>query len=219
MMTKAKRNGISNSGENSQALDELQSFFRFEELSEDAAQRLIRVMDTFPGEIVGEAVMNWMDTHIPTRFNFPTVAQMESALIEARQKLEKQKRDFHKTEEAIPSPPNEGFVSAISQLVQKRLDKREDYPTGQYAHDLEELDGEYPYLGLKMAVAVNKMYVDGKLNYDEQGYILSVWRQRGIEKARDLVRQQWQHPGYIGRLLSIKQERWQKISWGKPFAS
>jgi len=209
-----------NKGSNiSQAIKGMVKFFGVDDFTEEAADKYRKVMGAYSEEIMGEAVMYWMDTHRPTLYNFPTVAQMESALIEARQKLEKQKRDFHKTEEAIPSPPNEGFVSAISQLVQKRLDKRKDYPTEQYAHDLEELDGEYPYLGLKMAVVVNKMYVEGKLDYDEQGYILQVWRQRGIEKARDLVRQQWQHPGYIGRLLSIKQERWQKISWGKPFAS
>lgn len=152
------------------ALNSLLDFFGIEkELSEEAGNKYKKLFRNYPKEVIGEAITHWMDTHRPTPYSFPTVAEMESELIEAKHGLRIQQEEREKTKQVIPpiTPISSNFVQLLQQLINKKLRKRKEYPVCEHLADLGRLANLFPAFKGEFESALSQAVISERITREE----------------------------------------------------
>ena len=118
----------------------MQKYFDLKGMTIEASGKIIELLDRFTSDIVGEAITHWEDTHIPRPFNFPTVAEIENALVEAQQRLQIYQEEREKTKEIIPQPKsNRHMQEEFCAISARKLREKGDYPLDRYNDDIRKL--------------------------------------------------------------------------------
>ena len=151
-------------------LKSLLNFFNVEQkLPKEAANKYKKLFGRYSQDIIGEAITHWMDTHRPTPYAFPTVAEMESELIEAKQTLRVHQEEREKTKQVIPpiTPTNSNFIQAIQTLINKKLKMKKDYPMRQYLADLGGLANLFPAFRNDFESALAQAVISERITKEE----------------------------------------------------